>query len=181
MLGCGTSFGVPRIGADVVWEIDLEHPSITTFNELGLKWYGFPSIANQGMTIGGIVLAWWHLTRMIKAPGSPMHVLLSDQVAEHIPGCNMAAWREALEEVGLVRLDAEVVELDLGLRPGERRRALEQGLGSTRSHVPQSHTSASAAFCGRVRTASTTWRSASSRRIAASVTAPTAVPSQLPR
>jgi len=30
------------------------------------------------------------------APGQPMHVLESDQVAEHIPGCNMAFWREPL-------------------------------------------------------------------------------------
>jgi GT2 family glycosyltransferase len=30
------------------------------------------------------------------APGQPMHVLESDQVAEHVPGCNMAFRREAL-------------------------------------------------------------------------------------
>jgi hypothetical protein len=30
------------------------------------------------------------------APGQPTHVLISDQVAEHIPGCNMAFRREAL-------------------------------------------------------------------------------------
>jgi GT2 family glycosyltransferase len=34
------------------------------------------------------------------APGGPIHVLLSDQVAEHIPGCNMAFRKEALEAVG---------------------------------------------------------------------------------
>ena len=34
------------------------------------------------------------------SPGGPTHVLLSDEVAEHIPGCNMAFRREALEEVG---------------------------------------------------------------------------------
>src|SRR4029453_18307740 len=34
------------------------------------------------------------------APGGPTHVLLSDEVAEHIPGCNMAFRREALEAVG---------------------------------------------------------------------------------
>jgi O-antigen biosynthesis protein len=33
-------------------------------------------------------------------PGGPTHVLLSDRVAEHIPGCNMAFRREALEAVG---------------------------------------------------------------------------------
>jgi hypothetical protein len=32
-------------------------------------------------------------------PGQPTHVLERDQVAEHIPGCNMAFWRAALEAV----------------------------------------------------------------------------------
>jgi GT2 family glycosyltransferase len=34
------------------------------------------------------------------APGGPIHVLLSDELAEHIPGCNMAFRREALQAVG---------------------------------------------------------------------------------
>jgi O-antigen biosynthesis protein len=34
------------------------------------------------------------------APGGPIHVLLSDEVAEHIPGCNMAFRRDRLLEVG---------------------------------------------------------------------------------
>ena len=34
------------------------------------------------------------------APGGPVHVLLSDRVAEHIPGCNMAFRREALTAIG---------------------------------------------------------------------------------
>jgi GT2 family glycosyltransferase len=33
-------------------------------------------------------------------PGGPMHVLLADTVAEHIPGCNMAFWKSALVAVG---------------------------------------------------------------------------------
>ncbi len=33
------------------------------------------------------------------APGQPTHILESDQVAEHIPGCNMAFWRESLLSV----------------------------------------------------------------------------------
>lgn len=35
-----------------------------------------------------------------RAPGGPIHVLLTDQEAEHIPGCNMAFRRAALEAVG---------------------------------------------------------------------------------
>jgi GT2 family glycosyltransferase len=34
------------------------------------------------------------------APGGPIHVLLSDREAEHIPGCNMAFRKTALEAVG---------------------------------------------------------------------------------
>lgn len=34
------------------------------------------------------------------SPGGPAHVLISDKVAEHIAGCNMAFRREVLEELG---------------------------------------------------------------------------------
>jgi O-antigen biosynthesis protein len=34
------------------------------------------------------------------APGGPVHVLLSDTVAEHIPGCNMAFRRDRLTAIG---------------------------------------------------------------------------------
>jgi O-antigen biosynthesis protein len=34
-----------------------------------------------------------------QAPGGPTHILLSDEVAEHIPGCNMAFWKWALDEL----------------------------------------------------------------------------------
>jgi GT2 family glycosyltransferase len=34
------------------------------------------------------------------SPGNPTHVLISDEEAEHIPGCNMAFRKSALEDVG---------------------------------------------------------------------------------
>ena len=34
------------------------------------------------------------------SPGSPTHVLLSDRIAEHVPGCNMAVRRDALLGLG---------------------------------------------------------------------------------
>jgi GT2 family glycosyltransferase len=34
------------------------------------------------------------------APGGPIHVLVSDREAEHLPGCNMAFRKTALDEVG---------------------------------------------------------------------------------
>jgi GT2 family glycosyltransferase len=34
------------------------------------------------------------------APGGPTHILLTEEIAEHIPGCNMAIRRESLEAIG---------------------------------------------------------------------------------
>lgn len=34
------------------------------------------------------------------SPGGPIHVLLDNERAEHVPGCNMAFWRERLLEIG---------------------------------------------------------------------------------
>lgn len=39
-------------------------------------------------------------TCVANAPGNPIHVLLSDTVAEHIPGCNSSFRREQLLEIG---------------------------------------------------------------------------------
>jgi GT2 family glycosyltransferase len=42
----------------------------------------------------------WLAACVAAAPGQPTHVLESDQVAEHVPGCNMAFRREALLAIG---------------------------------------------------------------------------------
>jgi glycosyltransferase involved in cell wall biosynthesis len=42
----------------------------------------------------------WVAGCVANAPGGPVHVLLSDREAEHIPGCNMAFLRRRLLEVG---------------------------------------------------------------------------------
>lgn len=41
----------------------------------------------------------WLAACVSAAPGQPSHVLESDQVAEHVPGCNMAFRRTALEAI----------------------------------------------------------------------------------
>ena len=41
----------------------------------------------------------WLTACVAASPGQPTHVLESDQVAEHIPGCNMAFRREVLEAI----------------------------------------------------------------------------------
>jgi glycosyltransferase involved in cell wall biosynthesis len=42
----------------------------------------------------------WIQACVAGAPGGPSHVLLTDTIAEHIPGCNMAFYRWAFENVG---------------------------------------------------------------------------------
>jgi len=41
----------------------------------------------------------WMAHMVARSPGGPTHVLLTDSIAEHIPGCNMAFHKWALEEV----------------------------------------------------------------------------------
>jgi O-antigen biosynthesis protein len=53
---------------------------------------GGPNIAPRG---DGLVAE-----AVARSPGGPVHVLLSDREAEHIPGCNMAFWTERLREIG---------------------------------------------------------------------------------
>lgn len=43
----------------------------------------------------------WIPEVVARSPGGPTHVLLTDFEAEHIPGCNMAFWRDKLLEVGV--------------------------------------------------------------------------------
>ena len=37
---------------------------------------------------------------VMASPGGPAHVMLTDREAEHLPGCNMAFYKWALEEIG---------------------------------------------------------------------------------
>ena len=52
---------------------------------------GGPNIAPDDSLVAECVAA---------APGGPIHVLISDREAEHLPGCNMAFRKSALEEIG---------------------------------------------------------------------------------
>ena len=38
---------------------------------------------------------------VVVSPGGPAHVMMSDREAEHIPGCNMAFYKWALEQIGM--------------------------------------------------------------------------------
>lgn len=41
----------------------------------------------------------WVASAVMVSPGGPAHVMLTDRIAEHIPGCNMAFYKWALEEI----------------------------------------------------------------------------------
>ncbi len=41
----------------------------------------------------------WIAGAVALSPGGPAHVMLNDREAEHIPGCNMAFWKWALDEI----------------------------------------------------------------------------------
>lgn len=42
----------------------------------------------------------WHEAVVCAAPGAPSHVMLDDEEAEHLPGCNLAVTRAAFDAVG---------------------------------------------------------------------------------
>jgi glycosyltransferase involved in cell wall biosynthesis len=42
----------------------------------------------------------WIAAAVMVSPGGPAHVMLTDRIAEHIPGCNMAFYKWALDEIG---------------------------------------------------------------------------------
>jgi O-antigen biosynthesis protein len=52
---------------------------------------GGPNLPPTDDPVGAQVVA--------RSPGGPVHVLTSDDRAEHVPGCNMAFWKIVLEEV----------------------------------------------------------------------------------
>jgi GT2 family glycosyltransferase len=68
------------------WLTLLIHQLVTT----GAAAVGGPNFSPEDGRVAACVAA---------APGQPTHVLESDQVAEHVPGCNMAFRRDALEAI----------------------------------------------------------------------------------
>jgi GT2 family glycosyltransferase len=72
--------------ADPDWLTHLVHQ----FRATGAAAVGGPNLTPEDGWLAACVAA---------APGQPTHVLESDQVAEHIPGCNMAFRKEALAAI----------------------------------------------------------------------------------
>jgi O-antigen biosynthesis protein len=70
------------------------------------------------------------------APGGPIHVLISDREAEHVPGCNMAFRKSVLEEIGGFdeRFTAAGDDVDVCWRLQESGRTLGFSAGAVVMH-----------------------------------------------
>jgi len=99
-LSCARNIGMDAATGDIVaYTDDDTRPDphwltylAATFMNTEYAGVGGPNIAPTGDGFIADCVA--------SAPGGPVHVLQSDQEAEHIPGCNMAFWRDCLQEIG---------------------------------------------------------------------------------
>ena len=69
-----------------------------------LRYLAYAYQTTSHAAIGGPNIAPEHdgpiATCVANAPGGPVHVLLTDEIAEHIPGCNMSFRKDILLELG---------------------------------------------------------------------------------
>lgn len=99
-LSCARNTGLEAATGSIVAYIDDDaYPDphwltylVATFLNGDYAGVGGPNLppANNGLVADCVA----------NAPGGPIHVLLSDQEAEHIPGCNMAYWKSHLQAIG---------------------------------------------------------------------------------
>jgi glycosyltransferase involved in cell wall biosynthesis len=93
-LGIESSTGeiVAFIDSDAYADPDWLYYLVTALREHNASAVGGPNLAppEDGFTAACVDFA----------PGNPTHVLLDDERAEHVPGCNMAFLKDALAEIG---------------------------------------------------------------------------------
>ena len=92
--GAGTAKGevLAYTDSDCMADVDWLYYLIGTLLSGDYAGVGGPNITPPAQN--------WIQACVAAAPGGPSHVLLTDTVAEHIPGCNMAFYRWAFENVG---------------------------------------------------------------------------------
>jgi nitric-oxide synthase, bacterial len=56
------------IPPELACEVPIEHPTLPGLANLGLRWYGFPSVSDMALTIGGIVYPFAPFTGWYVAP-----------------------------------------------------------------------------------------------------------------
>ncbi|HEX9868172.1 MAG TPA: glycosyltransferase [Candidatus Tectomicrobia bacterium] len=99
-LGSARNTGLKAATGEIVAYIDDDaYPDPDWLSYLALVFLSSPHVGVGGPNIspaGDGPIA----DCVANAPGGPVHVLLSDREAEHIPGCNMAFRKAALETIG---------------------------------------------------------------------------------
>ena len=78
--------------SDCVVDPDWLHYLVATFLSAPVIAVGGPNLPPPEDSLVATCVA--------ASPGGPLEVLLDDEVAEHIPGCNMAFWRDVLQDIG---------------------------------------------------------------------------------
>jgi glycosyltransferase involved in cell wall biosynthesis len=99
-LSAARNEGFRSAGGEIVAYLDADafpSPEWPYFMVLGFDGrrvggVGGPNVPPPNESLGAQVVA--------RAPGGPVQVLFSDDRAEHVPGCNMAFWKNVLTEVG---------------------------------------------------------------------------------
>jgi glycosyltransferase involved in cell wall biosynthesis len=99
-LGAARNLGLSAATGEIVAYTDAD----VRVDEDWLSFLVQPLLETDAVGVGGPNVVPpdddWIAQCVARSPGGPTHVLLSDTVAEHIPGCNMAFRKWALEEVG---------------------------------------------------------------------------------
>ena len=99
-LSAARNLGLHAATGEIVAYTDAD----TRVDEDWLSYLVQPFLTTDAVGVGGPNVVpqddEWVAQCVARSPGGPTHVLLNDTVAEHIPGCNMAFRKWALEEIG---------------------------------------------------------------------------------